>query len=166
MMNNVESLEPKSAAAEWKNVETVTLDDKHKVELLKEVNKPIRVLVTMHSIHVFHSNLIKNGLGLWVLYILKKYFRMRNIPVKLYLKSIVVGGLKKTDIKDVLKFIKRKKVNVLIPSDVTDTKFVARHYDKLSPFVRCAVSPNVAIYEQLEDKWEAFKFCQEHGLRK
>lgn len=155
----------------WKDVEIMTLDDVDSNNLPK--GRPMRILVTIHSINSAYSNTIKNGLGLWVFYILKKYFRTRNIPVKLFMKSIVLGRNgwfqrweKKTDVEDLIQFIDKNDIDVLIPSDVTDTQFVSRHYAELAPHVKCAVTSNVDVYERLEDKWETYTFCRQNNLRK
>jgi len=34
----------------------------------------------MHNIEFFYNNAVENGLGYWVFYIVREYFRKRGIP--------------------------------------------------------------------------------------
>eukprot|EP00591_Stephanopyxis_turris_P014811 CAMPEP_0195538330 /NCGR_PEP_ID=MMETSP0794_2-20130614/49470_1 /TAXON_ID=515487 /ORGANISM="Stephanopyxis turris, Strain CCMP 815" /LENGTH=463 /DNA_ID=CAMNT_0040672301 /DNA_START=42 /DNA_END=1433 /DNA_ORIENTATION=- len=121
--------------------------------------KPVRILVTIHEIESGYSNLIKNGLGLWVFYILHKYFRHRGIPCVLFLKSITFGERSQTKLDEMVRFIKRNKIDMLIPSDVTDTMFLSKHAAFFNPLVKMAVTNDLHIYETLEDKWDTYNFC-------
>ncbi|GMH70015.1 hypothetical protein TrRE_jg11079, partial [Triparma retinervis] len=47
-------------------------------------DKPLRVLVTMYNLQFLYTNAIENGLGFWVFYIIKEYFKRRGIPVVLF----------------------------------------------------------------------------------
>jgi len=154
---------PRRASLALGSVQILTLED------LKEIDTsqmaPIRVLVTVHSIKPLLGNIYVKGLGMWVGYIIQKYLKMRKIPHRFYMKSILTtGGCRTTRPETVMKFIKRNKIDVLIPSDVTDTMFVAKHYDKIGPIVKVAVTPDLEVYETLEDKWDTFNLCKSHGI--
>jgi len=83
----------------------------------------------------------------------------------MYVKSILTKGCRKTHIDTMCNFIKRNKIHVLIPSDVTDTHFVAVHHARLSELCKFAVTPNPELYEMLEDKWETFQFCKKNNIQ-
>lgn len=88
-----------------------------------------------------------------------------GIPHKLYLKSVLTDGCRVTHINTVTNFIKRNQIDVLVPSDVTDTLFVAKHHAELTATgVKFAVTPNPSLYETLEDKWETYNFCTKHNI--
>ncbi|GMI28781.1 hypothetical protein TeGR_g12908, partial [Tetraparma gracilis] len=140
------------------DVSVSTLDD---VKPIDNTNiKPVRVLVTMYDIKPTFSNTVKNGLGFWVFYILREYFEKRNIPVQLFLKSITST----TTPAQVLAFIARNAIDVLVPSDVSDTQFVSKHMGEISPHVHVAISPNLETYVKLEDKWQTYEFCVNHDI--
>ena len=106
------------------NIKTITLND-----LQNNINstiitkngidqkQPIRVLVTVHSVKLGLGDLYERGLGLWVGYIIQKYLKVRGVKFRLYMKSI----LESTKLKSVVGFIKKNKIDYLIPSDVTGT---------------------------------------------
>ena len=106
------------------NIKTITLND-----LQTNINstiitkngidqkQPIRVLVTVHSVKLGLGDLYERGLGLWVGYIIQKYLKVRGVKFRLYMKSI----LESTKLKSVVGFIKKNKIDYLIPSDVTGT---------------------------------------------
>lgn len=106
------------------SVKTITLND-----LQNNINstiitkngidqkQPIRVLVTVHSVKLGLGDLYERGLGLWVGYIIQKYLKVRGVKFRLYMKSI----LESTKLKSVVGFIKKNKIDYLIPSDVTGT---------------------------------------------
>jgi len=143
-------------------VKVVTLDEVEE-QLDASGMEEMRVLVTVHSMTRFRD-VYEKGLGLWVAYCIQRYLKQRGIPHKLYMKSIVTKGCWKTSISQVTSFIRANDIDVLIPSDVTDTEFIARHYDHLSPLCKFAVTPNASLYEMLEDKWETYKFCRDYGI--
>lgn len=143
-------------------VRTISIDDLLDVpSSVASAMEPIRMLVTIHSIKPLWGNIYEKGLGLWVSYIIQKYLKRRNVPHRLYMKSIVTG---KTSKQTVMKFLKRNKIDYWIPSDVTDTMFAAEHYDDFSQLVNVAVTPNLKVYQMLEDKWETFNLMKKFGI--
>jgi ATP-grasp domain len=144
-------------------VKTVGVQDLNELHT-STVDKPLRILVTIHNIKPMLSNVYTKGLGLWVQYIIQKYLKIRNVPHKLYMKSILTEGRKKTSPEAVINFIKQNKIDILIPSDVTDTMFLAKHYNQIAPHVKLAVTDNLEIYEKLEDKWDTYNLMKEHNI--
>jgi phosphoribosylaminoimidazole carboxylase (NCAIR synthetase) len=145
------------------DVRTMSLDDIQEIPVsLSNATKPIRVLVTVHSIKPLYLNLYEKGLGLWVSYIIQKYLKTRNVPHRLYMKSIVTN---KTSKKTVMNFMKRNKIDYWIPSDVTDTMFAADHYGDITALgVKLAVTPNLQVYQMLEDKWDTFNLMKKFNI--
>jgi hypothetical protein len=107
------------------SVKTITLNDVLQNNINSTIitkngtdqKEPIRVLVTVHSVKLGLGDLYERGLGLWVGYIVQKYLKVRGVSFKLYMKSI----LESTKLKTVLGFLKKNKIDYLIPSDVTGT---------------------------------------------
>ena len=157
-------------------VRTVTLDDlRTDVDSVlitkngKDQEEPVRVLVTVHSIKLGLGDLYERGLGLWVGYIVQKYLKMRKIHFRLYMKSVLTEGGSgpggKMKIKTLTSFIKRNKIDYLVPSDVTDTMFVAKYWNEIRDTgVKFAITPSLSVYENLEDKWETFQMMSEFGI--
>ncbi|KAG7349491.1 ATP-grasp domain containing protein [Nitzschia inconspicua] len=80
------------------------------------------------------------------------------------MKSILTEGFRKTSPETVVNFIKQNKIDVIVPSDVTDTMFLAEHYHKIAPHVKLAITENVKIYEIMEDKWENYKMLKQNNI--
>jgi len=125
-----------------------------------KMNRPINILVTIHDIKPFYNGVYVHGLGLWINYIIERYLVERNIPHKLYTKSI----LTKTSPKDFIKFVKHHKIDVVIPSDTSDTMFLSTHHALISKHVNLAVTPSLSVYEALEDKWETYNMCKQLNI--
>ena len=142
------------------SIRTVTLDE------LKDIDrtKPLNILVTIHDIKPFYNGVYVHGLGLWISYIIERYLVERNIPHKLYTKSVLTTGATKTSPKDFIRFVKRNKIDVVIPSDTTDTMFLSTHHAEISKHVNLAVTPSLSVYESLEDKWETYNMCKELNI--
>jgi carbamoylphosphate synthase large subunit len=79
----------------------------------------------------------------------------------LYTKSILTTGATKTSPKDFIKFVKPHKIDVVIPSDTSDTMLLLTHHAEISKHVNLAVTPFLSVYESLEDKWETYNMCKE-----
>lgn len=144
-------------------VKTVGLENLEEIHM-STLDKPLRILVTIHDIKPLLGNVYTKGLGLWVHYIIQKYLKSRNVPHKLFMKSILTEGKTKTTPETVINFIKQNKIDVLIPSDVTDTMFLSKHHDKIAPHVKIAVTDNMDIYEKLEDKWDTYNLMKQHDI--
>jgi len=114
----------------------------------------------MYEIKRAYTNMVDNGLGFWVFYIIRSYFQVRNIPVVMFIKSVTKG----MKIEKMEKFIKRNKIDAVIPSDVTDTWFCAEHIQRINAITNIALTPSLDIYKKLEDKWQTYEFCTEHGV--
>jgi len=141
-------------------VRTVTLKDMKDIDTTT-LDRPLNVLVTIHDIKPLYKDVYVHGLGLWITYIIERYLVERNIPHRLYTKSILTSGSTKTTPEDFIKFVKRHKIDVCIPSDVTDTMFLSTHHTKISQHVNFAVTNNVSVYKMLEDKWETYNICKQ-----
>jgi hypothetical protein len=126
--------------------------------------EPLNILVTIHDIKPFYNGVYVHGLGLWINYITKRYLVERNIPHKLYTKSILTTGATKTSPEDFIKFVKRHKIDVVIPSDTSDTMFLSTHHAEISKHVNLAVTPSLIVYESLEDKWETYNMCKDLNI--
>jgi len=150
------------------NIKTITLND-----LQTNINstiitkngidqkQPIRVLVTVHSVKLGLGDLYERGLGLWVGYIIQKYLKVRGVKFRLYMKSI----LESTKLKSVVGFIKKNKIDYLIPSDVTDTMFVSKYWHEINATgVKFCITPSLSVYEHLEDKWETYQMMTEFQI--
>jgi len=144
-------------------VRTVKLDELKEIETTQN-DRPLNVLVTIHDIKPFYQDLYVHGLGLWITYIIERYLVERNIKHRLYTKSILTSGTTKTTPEDLIKFVKRHKIDVIIPSDVTDTMFLSTHHCQISQHVNFAVTNNVSVYKTLEDKWETYNICKELNI--
>ncbi|KAL3909084.1 MAG: hypothetical protein SGARI_002771 [Bacillariaceae sp.] len=145
-------------------VKTVSLEDLQDIDVASTYDEPLRILVTIHNINPLLGNVYTKGLGLWVQYIIQKYLKQRNIPHKLFMKSILTEGRKKTSPETVINFIQQNNIDIVIPSDTTDTMFLAEHYNKIAPHVKIAVTDNLQVYETLEDKWDTFNLCKKHSI--
>ena len=145
-------------------VKTVSLDDLQNVDVSSTHGKPLRILVTIHHINPLLGNVYTKGLGLWVQYIIQKYLKQRNIPHKLFMKSILTEGRNKTSPQTVTNFVKKNNIDIVIPSDVTDTMFLAEHYNQIAPHVKIAVTDNLQVYETLEDKWDTYNLMKKHNI--
>jgi len=130
------------------------------MDKLPSSDKPLRILVTMHNIEFFYNNAVENGLGYWVFYIVREYFRKRGIPVVLFLKSVKTS----CKIQDVLKFLERNKIDAVIPADISDTFFLCSHLPSIQEHTKIALCPAVETYESLEDKWRTYNFCLDNGI--
>jgi len=128
--------------------------------------EPVRVLVTLHHMEKYGRNAYEKGLGYWVYYVFSKYLKVRNIPYVMSLKSIVISGTGVTTLDTVKEYIKTNKVDVVIPTDTTDTMFLAKHIDEIrGTGVRIAVTPDLDVYEMLEDKWRTYNFAVDNNIR-
>jgi hypothetical protein len=138
------------------------------IETIKDVHpahldRPLHILVTVHSMTKL-SDVYKKGLGLWVNYILQKHLKNQNIPHQVFLKSIITEGKKKTSVDQVIHFIQKNNIDILVPTDVTDTQFVAEHHEELTRYVKFAVTDYPKTYETLENKWSTFQLCKNIGV--
>lgn len=158
-----ESTTSSSSSSTSSSVRTVTLDDLRDIDTSK-MHRPLNVLVTTHDIKPFYGGVYEHGLGLWINYIIEEYLVKREIPHRLFTKSILTSGPTPTSPEDFIKFTKRHNIDVVIPSDVTDTMFLSKHHDQISEHVNFAVADNVKVYEMLEDKWETYQMCQRLGI--
>jgi len=154
-----DSTSSSSCSSTSSSVKTVTLDDLKDIDTSK-MDRPLNVLVTTHDIKPFYGGVYEHGLGLWINYIIEEYLVKRHIPHRLFTKSILTSGSTQTSPEDFIKFITRNSIDVVIPSDVTDTMFLSKHHEQISDHVSFAVTDNVKVYEMLEDKWETYKMCQ------
>ena len=155
------------ASVSMGEVLTKTPDDASAVVNDPSKMQPIRILVTLHHMEAYGKNMYEKGLGYWVYYVFHKYLKKRNIPYTMSLKSIVVSGPGTTTIKDITGYIKKNKVDILIPTDTTDTMFLAKHIKEIKETgVHIALTPDLDIYEMLEDKWRTYNFAIDNGICK
>ena len=78
----------------------------------------------------------------------------------MFIKSVTAGF----KIDSMIDFIKRNHIDAVVPSDVTDTWFCAEHIDRIKEVSAIALTPSLAIYKKLEDKWQTYEFCVQHGI--
>jgi hypothetical protein len=114
----------------------------------------------MYNLQLLYTNAIENGLGFWVFYIVKEYFKRRGIPVVLFLKSMKTS----TKIEHVINYVKRNKIDCIIPSDISDTFMLSANIDAVKEVCKLALCPSVKTYESFEDKWCTYNFCMDNGI--
>ena len=103
MVSNIESIYTPTSTNTTSSVKTIRLEDMNDISSPTE---PLRILVTIHNIKPLLGNVYTKGLGLWVQYIIQKYLKERNIPHRLYMKSILTEGLNQTKPETIINFIK------------------------------------------------------------
>jgi len=138
----------------------MSLDDIQDFNASQFGDKPLNILVTTHEIKPYFTDVKEKGLGLWINYILSEYLTRKNIPHKLFLKAL--GDDVPTS--QVIDFITHNDIDIIIPSDVTDTFYLAKNHEELSKYAQFAVTDDVSVYEKLENKWDTFQMMECLGI--
>ena len=133
------------------------------LNLEEEDQKTINILVLSNHNGYMLKNIYHNGVCLWAYYILYEFIKKKykNKSFKLYFKSVK----KKTNIKKLIKYIKRYSIKYIIPTESDNATYLSKHSSKLKKYVNMLVPDNYKIIKQLDDKYSCFLFCKKHGIR-
>lgn len=155
-------MQSQSNTASASTVKIMSLEDVKYIDASN--NKPLNILVTTHGIKplIYYNDAKIHGLGLWINYIINEYLVKRNIAFNLFTKSLSDEATTSTD--DFINFVTTNEIDIVIPSDVTDTMYLARNHELLSKHVNFSVTDDVKVYELLENKWETFNLMQRLGI--
>ena len=124
--------------------------------------KTVNILIIGNHNGYMMKKLYHNGVSLWTYYLLyefiKKFFITRNI--RLYFKSVY----SKLKISKLIRFIKKNKIQYIIPTESMNAMYLSTHKPRLLKYVNILVSDNPQIIKTLDDKYESYKFCKKYNI--
>lgn len=129
---------------------------------LENETNTVNILVLSNHNGYMLENIYHNGVCLWAYYILYEFIKKRypNKSFKLYFKSVK----KNTNIRKLIKYLKRYSIKYIIPTESTNAMYLSKHSIKLRKYVHMLVPDNPKIIKELDDKYSCFLFCKKNNI--
>lgn len=126
-------------------------------------NKGNNILILSNHNGYMLENIYHNGVSIWAYYILYEYIKKRYKKKKfrLYLKSVKST----TRINKLIKYIRKYKINYIIPTESKNAMYLSKHKKKLEKYVNMIVSDDYHIIKKLDDKYTCYLFCKKNNIK-
>ena len=129
---------------------------------LEDKQNTINILILSNHNGYMLENIYHNGVCLWAYYILYEFIK-KQYPTKsfkLYFKSVK----KNTNIKKLIKYLKRYSIKYIIPTESTNAMYLSKHTNKLKKYVHMLVPDKPKIIKELDDKYSCYLFCKKNNI--
>jgi carbamoylphosphate synthase large subunit len=129
---------------------------------LEDNDDTTNILVLSNYNGYMLKDIYHNGVCLWAYYILYEFIKKKykNKSFKLYFKSVK----NKTNIRKLVKYIKRYNIKHIIPTESKNATYLSKHKQRLERHVHMLVPDNPTIIKELDDKYSCFLLCKKHNI--